>query len=361
MKYSLFLAVITSILLTGCKQEPVNENPFLNEKYNTPFEVPPFDKIKAEYYKPAYLKGFEEQKAAIRAIISNSEPPTFKNTIKALEYSGELLTKVARVFNALNSNHTNDTLQAINKELAPLMARHRDDINLNDSLFQKVKEVYDNRDKFNLTEEEKKVLDDTYKSFVRNGAALSPDDKEKLRKINEELSVLSVKFGENLLAETNAFKLVLEKEEELAGLPAGVRAQAAALAKSMGLEGKYVFTIQVPSMTPFLQNSERRDLREKLFTAYFMKGDNDNERDNKEIIARIANLRIERSKLLGYKNFAAYVLERNMAKTPEKVYEFLLQVWDAALPVAKKEAEVQQELIDREGGKFKLQPWDWGY
>lgn len=361
MKDILFLTVLVLLIITGCKQKPMNENPFLNEKYNTPFEVPPFDKIKAEHYKPAYLKGFEEQKTAIRAIINNPESPTFENTIKALEYSGELLWRVARVFGALNSAHTNDTLQALNKEIAPLMARHRDDISLNDSLFQRIKHVYENMDKFNLTDEEKKVLDDTYKSFVRNGAALSPEDKEKLRKINEELSLLSVRFGENLLAETNAFKLVLEKEEEMAGLPSGVRAQAAALAKRLGLDGKYVFTIQVPSMTPFLQNSERRDLREKLFTAYFMKGDNDNERDNKEIIARIAKLRVERSKLLGYENYAAYALERNMAKTPEKVLAFLLQLWDAALPVAKKETAAQQEIIDREGGKFKLQPWDWWY
>lgn len=361
MKKILLLAVIATFLISGCKQKVMNENPFLNRKYNTPFEVPPFDKIKAEHFKPAYLKGFEEQKAVIREIINNPEPPTFENTIKALEYSGKLLGEVSRVFGALNSAHTNDTLQAINKEIAPLMARHRDDINLNDSLFQRIKQVYENRDKFNLTEEEKKILDDTYKSFVRNGAALSPEDKEKLRKINEELSLLSVRFGENLLAETNAFKLVLEKEEELVGLPEGVRAQAASLAKSMGLDGKYVFTLQVPSMTPFLQYSERRDLREKLFTAYFMKGDNDNEHDNKAIIARIAKLRVERAKLLGYEDYASYVLERNMAKTPEKVFELLLQIWDAALPVAKAEAAAQQAIIDREGGKFKLQPWDWWF
>ncbi len=361
MKNILFLTAIVLILLSSCKQKVMNENPFLNEKYNTPFEVPPFDKIKAAHYMPAFLKGMEEQKNAIKKIISNPEPPTFENTIKALEYSDELLSKVSGVFYALNSAHTNDTMQAINKEIAPLMARHRDDISMDDSLFQRIKLVYENRDKFNLTEEEKKLLDDTYKSFVRNGAALSPENKEKLRKINEELSLLSVKFGENLLAETNAFKLILEKEEELAGLPSGVRDQAAALAKSMGLDGKYVFTIQVPSMTPFLQYSDRRDLREKLFTAYFMKGDNDNERDNKAIIAQIAKLRAERAKLLGYKNYASYILERNMAKTPEKVYEFLLKIWDAALPVAKKEAAAQQEIIDREGGKFKLQPWDWWY
>lgn len=358
---NILLLIAAIAILNGCKNKTMNENPFLNEKYGTPFEVPPFEKIRAEHFKPAYLKGFEEQKKIIQKIISNPATPTFENTIKELEYSGELLIKVSRVFGALNSANTNDTLQAINKEIAPLASRHRDDINLNDSLFQHVKYVYDNRDQFTLSEEEKKVLDDTYKAFVRNGAALSPEDKDKLRKINEELSLLSVRFGENLLAETNAFKLVLEKEEELSGLPSGVREQAASLAKKMGLDGKYLFTIQVPSMTPFLQYSERRDLREKLFTAYFMKGDNDNERDNKEIISRIARLRVERSKLLGYDNYASFVLERNMAKTPEKVFEFLKQIWNAALPVAKAEAAAQQELIKREGGKFKLEPWDWWY
>jgi peptidyl-dipeptidase Dcp len=224
-----------------------------------------------------------------------------------------------------------------------------------------VKSVYDNRDKFKLTDEEKKLLEDTYKDFVRSGAALSPEDKEKLRKINEELSMLQVQFGQNLLAETNGFKLILDKKEELSGLPEGVIAQAASMAKSLNMEGKWVFTLQVPSMTPFLQYSDRRDLREKLFTGYFMKGDNDNQYDNKSIIAKIVRLRVERSKLLGYDSFADYALERNMAKTPKKVFEFLGQVWAAALPVAKAEAAAQQELINQEGGKFKLEPWDWWY
>jgi len=287
------------ILYSGCKKEIKSDNPFFN-KWETPFEVPPFEEIKTAHYMPAYLKGFEEQKNEIKAIINNPDEPTFDNTIKALEYSGELLTKVRRVFGGLNSANTNDSLQAISREVAPLMSKHRDDISMNDSLFQRVKSVFGNMDKFNLTEEEKKVLDDTYKSFIRNGAALSPEDKEKLRKINEELSMQSVQFGQNLLAETNGYKLVIDNEEDLSGLPEGVVKQAAAMGKSLNMEGKWVFTIQVPSMTPFLQYSNRRDLREKLFTAYFMKGDNDNEYDNKVIIATMAKLRAERSQLLGY-------------------------------------------------------------
>ena len=345
--------------LTACEEK--NENPFLNKKYNTAFEVPPFDQVRNEHYMPAYLKGFEEQRIEIRAIINNTDEPTFENTIKPFIYSGELLQRVGSVFGGLNSANTNDTLQAISRELSPLSSKHRDDINLNDTLFQKVKAVYDNREKFNLTDEEMKILDDEYTSFVRSGAALSPDDKEKLRKLNQELSMLSLRFGQNLLAETNDYKLVLDKEEDLSGLPQGVKDQAAVMARSLGKEGKWVFTLQVPSMTPFLQYSDRRDLREKLFTGYFMKGDNDNDKDNKEIIARIAKLRVERSHLLGYDTFADFVLERTMAKTPEKVNQFLAQIWEAALPVAKAEAAAQQEMIDREGGNSKLEPWDWWY
>lgn len=358
---NIFLIVAAGIFtFTGCKKVTKSDNPFFNE-WDTPFEVPPFEQIKTSHYMPAFTRAFEEQKKEIKEIINNQAEPTFDNTIKALEYSGQLLTRVSRVFGALNSANTNDSLQAISMEIAPVSSKHRDDINLNDTLFRKVKSVYDNMDKFDLTEEEKKVLDDTYKGFIRSGAALSPEDKEKLRAINQELSKLTVKFGQNLLGETNDFKLVIDNEEDLAGLPRGVIDQAAATAKGMNMDGKWVFTIQYPIMEPFLKYSEKRDLREKLFTAYFMKGDNDNERDNKEIIEKIANLRIERSKLLGYENYAAFVLERNMAKTPERVFGFLEEIWNAALPVAKAEAAEQQAIIDREGGKFKLQPWDWWY
>jgi peptidyl-dipeptidase Dcp len=360
MKKTLLIMFLTTVAFTGCKKEEKSKNPFFN-KYDTPFEVPPFEQIQAAHFMPAYLRGFEEQRAEVKAIINNPEEPTFENTIKALEYSGQLLTRVGRVFGSLNSANTNDTLQKISRELSPLTSKHRDDISLNDTLFQRIKTVYENRDKFKLTEEEKKVLDDNYKNFVRSGAELSPEDKGKLRKINEELSLLSVQFGQNLLAETNGYKLVVDKKEDLSGLPEGVIAQSATLAKNMKLDGKWVFTLQVPSMTPFLQYSDRRDLREKLFTGYFMKGDNDNATDNKAIIAKIAKLRVERSHLLGYKSYADFALERNMAKTPEKVFEFLGQVWAAATPVAKAEVAAQQELIDREGGKFKLEPWDWWY
>jgi len=360
MKKTVLLIAIITMVLISCKQKVKSDNPLLNE-FETPFGVPPFELIKASHFMPAFLEAFEEQKKEVRKIIANKQAPDFENTIKALEYSSELLTNVSRIFGSLNSANTNDSLQAINLEIAPLSSKHRDDINLNDTLFQKVKSVYENKDNFKLTEEEQKVLEDTYKGFVRNGAGLSPEDKARLRKINEELSLLSVRFGQNLLAETNAFKLIIDKEEDLAGLPEGVIEQAASAAESLNLSGKWVFTIQYPIMEPFLKYSEKRELREKLFTAYFMKGDNGNDKDNNEIISRIVKLRIERSVLLGYKSYSDFALERTMAKTPERVMDFLGQVWNAALPVAKAEALAQQELIDREGGNFKLQPWDWWY
>jgi len=357
----LLLIVLSGIFgFTGCKKEMKSDNPFFN-KWDTPFEVPPFDQIKAAHFMPAYLKAFEEQKNEIRAIINNPKEATFENTIKALEYSGQLLTNVSRVFGSLNSANTNDSLQSISMEIAPLASKHRDDISLNDTLFRRIRSVYENKDKFELTEEELKVLDDTYKSFVRSGAALSREDKDKLRKINEEHSLLTVKFGQNLLAETNDFKLIIDNKEDLEGLPEGIIDQSAATAKGMGLDGKWVFTIQYPIMEPFLKYSVKRDLREKLFTAYFMKGDNGNDRDNNQICSRIVNLRVEKARLLGYDSYADFILERNMAKTPERVFDFLTEIWNASLPVAKEEASAQQEIINREGARFRLQPWDWWY
>lgn len=360
MKASLILFAFCAIVLNSCSQKNSDGNPFFS-KFNTPFEVPPFDRIKPEHFKPAYLKGFEEQNRKIDEIVNNQSDPTFENTIKELEYSGELLRKVSRVFSAVNSANTSDTLQAINREITPLYTKHRDNINLNDKLFQRIRRVYENKDQFRLTEEEEKVLENTYRRFVRNGAALSDSNKVILRQINEELSLLSVKFGENLLAETNDFRLVIENKDDLSGLPEGVIAQAKTLAENHNMDGKWLFSLQVPSMIPFLQYSDKRELREKIYTAYFKRGDNDNSRDNKQIVEKIARLRAERASLLGYSSHAAYILEENMAKTPERVFDFLEQVWEAALPVAKSEAAEQQKLIDKEGENFKLSPWDWWY
>jgi len=359
MKKLILMASAIVIAASACTDKQP-ENPFFAE-WKTPFGIPPFDQIKTEHYMPAYLKGFEEQMNEVTAIIENQDEPTFENTIRALEYSGALLRKVSSTFGPINSANTSEEMQALSVELSPLQSKHSDDISLNETLFMKIKTVYENQDKFSLTAEEKRVLELRYKNFIRNGAALSPDDKDKLRKINEELSMLTLKFGQNLLAETNSFRLVIETEDDLAGLPEGLKMQAAGAAKNAGMEGKWVFTLQAPSIWPFLQYSEKRELREKIFKAYENRGNNGNENDNNKIVADIARLRVERASLLGYKSHADFVLERNMAGNPETVISFLEQIWNAALPVAKAEAMEQSALIRREGGNFKLEPWDWWY
>jgi peptidyl-dipeptidase Dcp len=359
MKKILLMLLIASLGVISCKKESC-ENPFYCD-WDTPFEVPPFDQIKFEHFKPAFLKGMEEEMAEVNAIINNNEEPTFDNTIRELQFTGKLLEKVQRAWGPLSGANTNDSIQALQRELSPLFSKHRDDISLNEKLFERVKSVYENRDRFNLTTEENKLLEDQYLGFIRNGIGLSAEDKEKLRKLNSELSLLGVKFGENLLAETNAFTLVIDNEQDLSGLPEGVRAQAAAAAKAKELDGKWLFTLQAPSYFPFMTYADNRSLREKIFRGYMMRGNNGNDRDNNQILADIVRLRVEKARLLGYESHADYVLERNMAKEPETVLNFLAQIWEAALPVARAEAAAQQELIEREGGKFKLEPWDWFY
>jgi len=359
MKKILIMLFIASFGVISCKKESC-ENPFYCD-WDTPFEVPPFDKIKFEHFKPAFLKGMEEEIAEVDAIINNPEEPTFDNTIRAMQFTGKLLQKVRRAWGPLTGANTNDSIQALQREMSPLFSKHSDDISLNEKLFERIKSVYENREKFNLTPEESKLLEDQYLGFIRNGIGLSPEDKEVLRKLNSELSLLGVRFSENLLAETNAFTLVIDNEEDLSGIPEGIRAQAAAAASAKNMEGKWLFTLQNPSYIPFMTYADNRALREKMFRGYSMRGNNGNENDNNKILADIVRLRVEKARLLGYKSHADYVLERNMAKEPETVLNFLSKIWKAALPVAKAEAAAQQALIDREGGNFKLEPWDWFY
>jgi peptidyl-dipeptidase Dcp len=360
------LPIILAVCLvaTGCKQTSKNmsdsDNPFLRE-YTTPFQVPPFDEIADEHYLPAYEKGIAKHKQEIDEIIHNTEEPSFENTIAALDRSGEQLGKVQYVFNAILSANTNEHLQEIAQKVAPMESSHFDDINLNPDLFARVKAVYENRDKQDLTVEQKTLLDEMYKDFVRGGAELDPEKQARFREINQRLSVLSLQFGDNILSENNHYKLFIENEADLAGLPEGVIAGAAEAAKEAGQDGKWLFTTHKPSMIPFLQNAENRELREKLHKAYCLRGDNDNELDNKKILVEMSNLRLERAKLLGYATHAHYVLEKRMAKKPEDVYNLLNPIWEAALPVSKKEAAEMQSIIDREGGDFKLAHWDWWY
>ena len=337
-----------------------NGNPFLAE-YTTPFKVPPFDKIKLEHYKEAFLKGMEEQAQEINAIVKKRSAATFENTIVALDQSGKLLSKVSAVFYGQNSANTSDEMQAISRELSPLLSKHRDDIKLNAGLFQRVKFVYDQKSKLNLTKEQAKLLEETYKDFVRGGANLDAAKQAKLRELNSELSMLELTFGQNMLKETNDFQLIIDKKEDLSGLPASLIASAADAAKAAKLEGKWLFTLHNPSVMPFLQYADNRALREKIYNGYINRGNNGNKSDNKEVVKKLVTLRLEKAKLMGYKDYASFMLEDRMAKTPEKVYALLDEVWTPALAKAKDElADIKAE-IKKEGGNFEPEGWDWRY
>jgi len=337
-----------------------NGNPFLAE-YTTPFKVPPFDKIKLEHYKEAFLKGMEEQAQEINAIVKQRSAATFENTIVALDQSGKLLSKVSAVFYGQNSANTSDEMQAISRELSPLLSKHRDDIKLNAGLFQRVKFVYDQKSKLNLTKEQAKLLEETYKDFVRGGANLDAAKQAKLRELNSELSMLELTFGQNMLKETNDFQLIIDKKEDLSGLPASLIASAADAAKAAKLEGKWLFTLHNPSVMPFLQYADNRALREKIYNGYINRGNNGNKSDNKEVVKKLVTLRLEKAKLMGYKDCASFMLEDRMAKTPEKVYALLDEVWTPALAKAKDElADIKAE-IKKEGGNFEPEGWDWRY
>ncbi len=360
----MWIAAGLAVLLGACSGQKADtamkENPFFSE-YTTPFGVPPFDRIKLEHYKPAYLKGMEEQKQEIEKIVNQRSVPDFENTIVALDQSGRLLSKVSTVFNGLNSANTNDDFQALSKELSPLLSKHRDDIKLNPRLFARVKEVYDRRDQLNLDKEQMKLLEETYKGFVRGGANLSQEKQAELRKLNSEIALLQLTFGQNMLKETNAFQLIIDKQEDLAGLPQNLIAGAQEAAKAAGMEGKWVFTLHNPSIMPFLQFSDKRELRKEILNAYLNRGNNNNESDNKEVVKQLVALRLEKAKLLGYEDYAAYALEERMAKNEENVYRLLKQVWTPTLVKAKEEARDLQAMMKKDGIKDNLQAWDWRY
>lgn len=357
MREFLFILLI-NLLIISCEKQ--DENPFF-KPYDTPFESPPFDKIKEDHYLPAFKAGIAEQEAIVDEIVNNQETPTFENTVEALENSDALLTRVSNVFFNMTSANTNDRLQAISKEVTPMLTSNRDEILMNEKLFQRIKAIYDKKETLGLSLIQLRLLDDYYKNFVRGGANLSGKDKERLKAINKELSLLTLRFGENILKENNRFEMVIDHKDDLSGLPEAVINTAAETAQKRGYAGKWVFTLHKPSLIPFLQYSKRRDLREKMFKGYITRGDHDDELDNKKILSKIAALRVERANLLGFKTHADYVLDENMAGTPERVYDLLNKVWQPALKVAKREAKGLQKLINAEGGNFKLQPWDWWY
>lgn len=360
MKKITYLICFAGIIMQSCEQTKNTDNPFFS-KYDTPFEVPPFDKIQNHHYLPAFREGMKQQEAEIEAIVNNAEAPDFANTIEAMEKSGQLLNKVSYVFFNLQQANTNDSLNAIAEEVTPEITAHGDAVYLNDKLFERIKTVYNNRANAGLNTEQQMVLKKYYNNFVRGGANLSADDKEKLKKINNELAMLSLKFGDNQLKETNAYRLVIDNPKDLGGLPEGVIAAAAETAKEAGMEGKWVFTLHNPSIMPFLQYADNRDLREQIYKAYINRGSNDNAYNNWDNISKMVSLRVQKANLLGFPDYASYVLDDNMAKTPANAYNLCNQIWDAALPNAKQEAKELQKMIKKEGGKFKLAPWDWRY
>ena len=369
MKELLIIAGI--FLIISCEQKTKIDptiNPFLQE-WITPYEVPPFTAIKNEHYMPAFKKGMEENLAEIDLIVNNVETPTFSNTIEELERTGKLLSKVQRVFSNLSSSNTNPQLQELQRELSPMLSAHYDKIALNEDLFKRVDAVWNQRENLGLTKEQEKLLNDRHKQFVRSGALLNDTEKKQITELNSKISQLSTEFGQNLLAETNGFELILNKSD-LDGLSDDIisAASEAASQKMNKVESetekekykdKYVFTPHRSSMYPFLTESTRRDLREILYKSYIMRGDNNNETDNKKINAQIAKLRAERAKIMGYKTHAHFILEENMLKTPEEVYELLIQLWEPALERAKAEVADMQMVADNEGQNFKIAAWDW--
>jgi peptidyl-dipeptidase Dcp len=338
-------------------EEP--ENPLVAE-FDTPFGVPPFDRIELEHFAPAYRRAIREHEEEIAAIVDNPDPPTFENTVVAFDSSGLLLERVEAVFHNLNASTTSDEMQAVAKEMAPLLAKHEDDVYLDAELFERIARVHVRRDELELDEEQRRLVEEIHKDFVRGGANLSEEDKERFREINEELSVITLQFAENVLAETKRFRMVVEDEADLAGLPDAQVAAAAALAEEEGLDG-WAFTIDKSCLIPFLTFSERRELRERMFTAYVEQGDHGDDLDNNDLVERIVALRIERAHMLGFETHADFVLDVNMAKMPEAVYDLLDQLWEPALEVAGEEAEQLEALMKKDGVDGDLEPWDWWY
>ena len=360
------MIALSVITLASCttknevKTESEAPNPFLTE-YTTPFQVPPFDQIKIEHYMPAFEAGIAEQQAEVEAIVNNAETPTFSNTILPFDKSGQILSRVSNVFFNLNECLTNDEMIALAEQVLPMLSKHNDAIMMNPKLFERIDYVYQHRNEMGLDDQQIRVVEKYEQDFVRNGAALSPEKQAELSQINEQLSTLSLQFGNNLLKENAGYKLVIEDKQDLAGLPQTSIDAAAEQAKAEGMEGKWVFTLSKPSLIPFLQFADNRDLREQMYKAYYNRGDNGNEYDNKKLINEMLKLRIRKAQLFGYDNYANYVLAVNMAKDDATVDKFLIDIFNPAQQLAKKELAEMQAIAKAEGASFKLAGWDWWY
>ena len=365
MKKNLITVIALSMItLSGCtnseKKTEVSENPFLTE-YSTPFKVVPFDQIKNEHYMPAFEAGMKEQLAEIDAIVANTETPSFQNTILPFDKSGETLDRVSNVFFNILECNSSDELQAMAEQLMPMLSKHSDAISMNPKLFEKIDYVYQHRNEMGLDDQQIRVVEKYHQDFVRSGAALPDDKKAELSKINEQLSTLSLQFGNNLLKENSNFKLVIEDPADLAGLPQTSIDAAAEQAKADGMEGKWVVTLSKPSLIPFLQYADKRELRKTMYDAYYSRGDHNDQFDNKGLIKEMLQLRQQKAQLLGYDNYADYVLAVNMAHDAATVDPFLADIFAPAQALAKKELAEMQAIAKKEGARFKLEGYDWWY
>lgn len=335
-------------------------NPLLKE-WDTPFGIPPFEEVRPEHYMPAFLKAMEEHKAEIDAIVNCKEEPNFENTILPYDKAGSLYSKVAVVFSSESGVNSSDAIMAISRELSPIQSAHFSEISLNDALFQKIKAVYDKRESLGLDKDQMRLVEEIYKGFERSGANLPADKKAELKEVNAEISALQLEFGQNLLKETAAYKLVIDNEKDLAGLSEAQIAEAASRAKAAGMEGKWIFGLDNPSIMPFLQNAENAELREQMLNAYLMRGNNNNENDSKATIAKLVELRLKKAQIMGCKNYAEYALDTRMAKTEEAVFDLLDQIWAPALKAAKNELKDMTKIARKEGFKGELKASDWRY
>lgn len=360
MKFKTFMINISLLTaMAACTNQTTNDNPLLND-FSGIYETPPFSKIKVEHYVPAVKAAIAEAKKEIDAITNNKETPTFENTVLALEESGQLLRRVLGIFYNLNEAETSPEMQAAAREISPLVTEHSNDISLNENLFKRIKEVYDNRDKLSLNDEQIMLLTKRYEGFVKNGANLAPELRERFREINKELSQLSLQYNENDLAETNDFILHITDSNQLSGLPESVIEAAAFEAKERKMEG-WVFSLHLPSYYPFIQYADNRQLREQMYKAYASRCNHNNEHDNKKIVEDIVNKRLERSKMLGYNSYADYILEDRMAESATNVNSFLNEIFEASHPIAKKEKVEMEKFARSLGFEGELQRWDWLY
>ena len=360
---NLIFAAAMSCMVCACGQQAADtDNPFLSE-FETPYGTPDFDRIKVEHYEPAFLKGIKQQNEEIKAIVENPDEPTFENTIVALDNSGEILARVSGVFFALTEADTNDEMMALEAKIAPMLSEHSDNIFLNQELYKRVAAVHAQEEagKIQLTTEQHYLLDKYYKEFVRSGAGLDAQKQERLREINKQLSTLTIEFGNHVLADNNDYLLVVDKKEDLAGLPDAVIAGAAQEAKAHGKDGKWVFTLQESSRTPLLQYAQNRELRKNIYQAYTSLGNRGNANDNKEVLKKVLALRLEKAQLMGFNNFAEYQLADNMAKNPKNALDLLYGLWEYSIKNAKAEAAELQKIMDCEGKGEKLEAWDWWY